>query len=238
MTPAQAYGHPNFVTDVPVQGPTDEGLRAADCLHVQQRALAHPGCSGCKGTLAMQHAQGVLGEQISFGGARALGFALGGPGDPDIWALLSLAQQTWVTTSLNTLNAKIIANGNAPCPTWGPAINLEAGCFQAWYNNNYGPSAQQMVSPSKTLRTDGAFDEDTLCALIMIAGMHPADFPTPFPDPTKQYCQVQPAPTVAAASMMTPMTKKVLIGSALVAGIGGIVFAASKGGKGRRRRRR
>src|SRR5262249_31799998 len=35
QTPAQAYGSPDFVTDVPVQGPTDEGLRAQACWWVQ-----------------------------------------------------------------------------------------------------------------------------------------------------------------------------------------------------------
>ena len=42
-TPAQASGHQNFVTDVPVQGPTDEGIRAASC-HFAATLPARPPC--------------------------------------------------------------------------------------------------------------------------------------------------------------------------------------------------
>ncbi len=233
-TPAQAYGHPEFVTDVPVQGPTDEGMRAASCWHVQHNLpTTRPACVDCKGPIPMWAQSGAVGvgEQLSFSGVGMPGFALLGPNDPEIWSKLNSDQQMWVSNTLNKLNTLIMSQSGTSCPTWGPAINLAGGCFQVWYNHVYGPSLQQMVSPSKTLRTDGVFDEDTLCALVMVAGIHAADFPTPFPDPGKQYCQVSPAsPTkkLSTAAMVG-------IGTAGAVAVGGIAYALSKSGrKGRR----
>ena len=99
-------------------------------------------------------------ETISFGGKGALGFALGGPGDPDVFATLTPAQQTWVQGSLVLLNSKIMTGTGTACPTWvDPGVNLKAavGCYQLWYNLNYGTG-----QGSKTLRTDGVVDADTL----------------------------------------------------------------------------
>lgn len=242
-TPAQAYGHPNFVTDVPVQGPTDEGLRSADCIQ-QNRLPAHPGCVDCGGGLIPMWAQqstslvrgnsagyvaglAGLGERISFGGRGALGFALAGD---EIWTKLTPDQQMWVSTSLNTLNSKIVAATGTQCPTWGPAINLAGGCFQTWYNANYGASGA-----SKKIRQDGVFDEDTLCALIMIAQLKgKGDFPTPFPDPSGKYCA---APTPVAAQKKVSTAKMLGFGALAAAGIGAVAYAATHS-KGRRRRRR
>ena len=242
MTPAQAFGHPDFVTDVPVQGPTDPGIRAADCRYAQTVLPAQPACADCKGPIPMWTQQALstvrgssagVGEQIAFGGRRAHGFALGGPGDPNIWATLSPAQQTWVAATYSMWNALVVTDSGTSCPTWpasptGTAADITAmsGCFQNWWNTNYPPSG------AKTLRTDGALDEDTLCALITATvSLHPDKF-QPFPDPNKQHCQTATTPKkgLSTAAMVG-------IGAAglAVAGVGYAVMR--KGGKGRRRRR-
>lgn len=80
-TPAQASpAVSNFVTDVPVQGPTDEGMRAAGCWQAQNRLPGRPGCSDCVNPIPLwaQHSLstvrpeytmslGNLGERISLG---------------------------------------------------------------------------------------------------------------------------------------------------------------------------
>jgi hypothetical protein len=229
-TPAQAYGHPDFVTDVPVQGPTDEGIRSKDCLYVNTHIPAQPACADCKGPIPMWAQQNTphgVGELISYGGHGALGFALGTVNDPEIWSKLTPDQQMWVTNSLNTLNSKIMAATGSSCPTWGPAINLAGGCFQTWFNNNYGGANSGVM----TLRTDGVFDQDTLCALITVTGMHQTDFPTAFPDPNKQYCQ---SPGSATATKKILTAKMLGFGALGVVGLGGIAYAAIHGKKRRR----
>ena len=224
-TPAQAYGHPDFVTDVPVQGPTDPGIRAADCWFAQNRLPAKPACVDCGGGLVPHMKTGLLGdpmETISYGGKGALGFALGGPGDPV--AALTDAQKTWVQASLLLLNSKIMAASGTSCPTWvDPGVNQAAavGCFQSWYNKNYGTG-----QGSKTLRTDGVVDADTLASIQMIAGLHAADFNVPFP----AGAAATPAKGLSTGEMVG-------VGVAGAAVLGGIVYAATrKGGKKRRRR--
>jgi len=251
MTPAQAAGHPgSFVVDVPVQGPTDEGIRAADCWHAQNRLPAQPACVDCGGPIPMwaQHSLcpgnrltnsgiGALGESVSFGGRYVAGFALEDPGDPSIWSSLSADQQQWVQNALISLNDHIVKATGTSCPTWAPSIDKATGCFQLYYNANYAaPKA-----PGRSMRTDGVLDEDTLCALVMVTGLHAADFPTPFPDPQKKHCQVAPPPPPPP----TPGEKKGLstgaiigIGAAGVAVVGGVIYAATRKGGGRRRSRR
>jgi hypothetical protein len=165
---------------------------------------------------------GYVGERLSFGGRGALGFALDGPSDPEIWTKLTAPQQMWVSNTLNKLNNAIIAQGSKPCPTWGPAINLAGGCFQAWYNAHYAGQG----GPSKALRTDGTFDEDTLCALIMIAGLHPGDYDK-FPEPSGQYCKA-PLPVAAAPSGKLSTGAMVGIAAAGAAALGGVVFLATR----------
>jgi hypothetical protein len=224
MTPAQASGHPNFVTDVPVQGPTDEGIRAADCWFAQNRLPAKPACVDCNGPVpewARTSGVGDLMETISFGGNGALGFALGGPGDPDVFATLTAAQQTWVQASLLLLNSKIMAASGTSCPTWvDPGVNLKAavGCFQLWYNVNYGTG-----QGSKALRTDGVVDADTLASIQMIASLHAADFNVPFPAAAGV-----PAKGLSTGAMVG-------IGVAGAAAVGGVIYTATrKSGKRRR----
>jgi hypothetical protein len=223
MTPAQASGHPDFVTDWPVQGPTDPGIRAADCWFAQNRLPARPACVDCEGTTPMRNT-GLLSERISFGGVGTRGFALAAAGSPDIWSALNGEQQTWVTDTLTRLNDKIVAS-SSKCTTWGSSTGSIA-CFQAWFNSTINP---RQADQPKPLRTDGAFDQSTLDALIMTAGFRPADFPTPFPK------------TYAGGSTIVAEKKGLSTGA--IAGIaavgatvvGGIIYAATRGSKKRRK---
>jgi len=211
-TPAQAYGHPDFVTDVATQGPTDPTMRAGSCWFAQNRVPHDPACVDCGGGLIppwakTSHRGGMPGlSGISFGGRGVLGFAFGAAGSPDIYASLTADQQSWIGAALSKLNDKIVQTTGTTCPGWAPAIGPASKCFQSWYNMSYGPP----VGPANPLRTDGVFDEDTLCALLGITGAYPTDFPTAFPDPTKQHCQgaaavvVPPEPPAAPAP--TPAT--------------------------------
>lgn len=222
MTPAQASGHPNFVTDVATQGPTDPGIRKADCWQVKNMIPARPACADCEGPIPMWAKQSFLhgvGEQVSFGGSGSLGFALGGTAD--VWLQLNREQQTWVMNALTKLNDLIVKATGTKCPTWGPAITAAGGCFQAWYNSNYLP----MNPGAERLRTDGFFDEDTLCALIVTTALHPADFPIGFPDPEGRFCVAKKG-----------LSKGAIIGIAAggAAALAGIVYVATR--KPRRRR--
>jgi len=172
VTPAQAYGHPDWITDFPVQGPTDPGIRAADCWYAQNRLpVNNPACADCKGPIPMwAQTKGTgLSESISFGGHRAVGF--GAASDPEIFSKLTSDQQSWVRNAMNDLNSKIIATTGTTCPGWGTGIQQMAGCFQLWYNANLGAS-------TKMLRTDGVVDQDTLDALKALVAARPGDFPS------------------------------------------------------------
>lgn len=246
MTPAEFVrgNMNNFVVDVPVQGPTDEGMRAASCWWAQNRIPAHPGCADCTGpipawtrrTLAPGGPAGPnagIGDNmntISLSGARVRGFSLGAAGDPDVWSKLSSAQQQWVTDALVKLNGLIVATTKTTCPTWAPSITAAGGCFQAWFNNAFaGPTALTRADGSKiVLRTDGVFDQDTLDALRTVTGLNPKDFPTAFP----------------SAAITTTETKKLSTGAMVglaaggAAAVGGIIyFVTRKGSKSRRSRK-
>jgi len=240
VTPAQAYGHPNFVTDVPVQGPTDEGVRAGDCWWAQNRLPAQPACVDCNGPVPQWAKNSLcpgnrltnsgLGEgfmeTISFGGRGALGFALGAAGDPA--ATLTDPQRTWVQGSLVLLNSKILSTTGSSCATWvDPGVNLTAAvnCFQQWYNANK-PSA------SVALRTDGVLDNDTVSAIQFIASQHPSDFNVAFPG------SAPAAPAAASTKSKLSTGEMVGIAAAGAAALGGVVYAATRKGGGRRRKRR
>jgi hypothetical protein len=263
MTPAQAYGHPNFVDDVPVQGPTDEGMRRKACLWTQTRIPQTPACVDCEGPIPMWTQIALANTRVNpstlGGGSYALaappayGLASGcggtpcwaglqGPSDPAVDPKFAADQLAWVQNTLLTLNDKIMSSSGSSCPTWAdPTQHMAAavGCFQAWWNTHYA----QASGAAKTLRTDGALDEDSLCALITIVGMHPEDFPVPFPDPKKQFCQ--PATALAHVAkvhagivsyiehLSTPA--KVGLGVAVVAAVGGTVYAVSRRKKNRSR---
>lgn len=183
-TPAQATGHPNFVTDVPVQGPTDEGMRAHDCWYVQNvLPTQRPACVDCEGPIPMwAQSKGLLsGQQISFGRAGVVaGFALRAAGDPDVWTKLSADQQKWIQDTLTKLNNIIYQKTGTTCASWGPSITAAGGCFQMWFNANMKGLTKADGSPL-VLRTDRVFDQDTLDALRTVAALNPPDFPTPFP---------------------------------------------------------
>jgi hypothetical protein len=249
MTPAQAYGHPNFVTDVPVQGPTDEGMRRLACCWTRTRIPQTPACADCEGPIPMWTRQAITPSVGSFssgvqgfaesglGNPYALALArpgtLAGPSDPTLDKGLAVAQLAWVQNALLTLNNKIMSTSGSSCPTWAdPTANLAAavGCFQAWWNTHY---AKVSGGAAKMLRTDGGLDEDTLCALQTITSMHPEDFGTPFPDPTKQFCKAPPPltqPLAAAQHHWGKLSTPVKIGvvTAALAGVGVVVYAVTR----------
>ena len=153
-----------------------------------------------------------LSEQISLGGAPVVGF---GALD-DVWVKLNRDQQTWVMNSLSKLNDLIIKSTGTSCPTWGPSITAAGGCFQQWYNANALP-----LNPQAKLRTDGVFDEDSLCALLVTAALDPNNFPTGFPDPEGKFCQVK------SEGMSKGMTIGLIAGGVAVV-VGGSVYLATR----------
>jgi hypothetical protein len=252
MTPAQASGRYDFVTDVPVQGPTDEGIRAADCWWVQNRLPANKTtCTDRRtGPVPMwanrpaswgggwpeyggNGGPNCSPEQVRYGGCAARGFSLDGASDPA--ASVSSDQQAWVVSTLTNLNTQIGQATGTACASWqDPGANLAAavGCFQSWYN--YNANGQ--------LRTDGVLDQDTLNAIQSTAAAHTSDFPTPYPAAATA-APAAPAPTTAATTTVPepppmPIEKKGLsrnamigIGVAGAAVLGTVVVVAVKGRK-------
>lgn len=139
MTPAQANPDvADFVTDVATQGPTDEGIRAADCWYVQHVLPARPACVDCEGPIPKWAQQSLspvrgesagIGEQISLGGVAVRGFGIGAPPtfDPDraitvtlgssftvpvgssLRVALPIGSQFWKSPGVVTNNAKVVA---------------------------------------------------------------------------------------------------------------------------------
>jgi hypothetical protein len=228
ITPAQAYGHPDFVTDVPIQGPTDEGIRAADCWWTQNvlpqpRSAGGkgPACVDCHGPVPMwannptawnggpaeyggNGGPNCFGERLQHNGRYVAGFALDAAGDSA--ATLTSDQQTWVANTLMVLNQKIVAATGTNCLSWqdpvsGNPVERNAaaiGCFQSWANANGKGS----------LRTDGVLDQDTLKLLVQTAQAHAGDFPTMFPTapavPEPPPAPAAPAAPVAPAAPAAP----------------------------------
>lgn len=162
-------------------------------------------------------------QQISLGGRQVRGFGLAAAGDPDIWSSLSAAQQAWVFATLATLNQKIVTSTASMCPGWvtpsgATGVTAAAGCFQMWFNGIY----QVPGSPVKALRTDGVFDQDTLAGLQTIAGLHPADFTTPYP----------------ASSSKLSKGEMIGLGVAGAAVLGGGVYLVTHKKKSSRKRRK
>ena len=169
--------------------------------------------------------KGLLGEQISFGGKGALGFALEAPGDPEVYTKFSTEQQAWIANTFSKLNDLIIKGGSSPCPTWGPAIPAMAGCFQNWFNSTYGKNPPAGIK--MPLRTDGTFDQDTFYALARVASDHPTDFPTPFPGTPG-----------AIAAAKKGLSTGAMVGAGLAAAtvIGGGIYLATKSPRKRKRK--
>lgn len=167
----------------------------------------------------------MFNQTVRFGGLRCPGFSLQGPSDPDVFAGLTPAQKTWVQGSLVLLNTKVMQATGTTCPTWtDPGVNLAnaVACFQAWYNANYGPTK----APSAALRTDGTLDADTLAAIQMIAGMHPADFNVPFPTSAATSASAPTSTAVTKAGMSTGM--KIGVGVAGAAALSAIFYATKR----------
>ena len=219
-TPAQVSGRYDFVTDVPIQGPTDEGIRAADCWWTQnvlpqpsgngsKSGAPGPGpaCSDCNGPIPRwvnrpkswgggpteyggNGGPDCRATEIRYGSRKVAGFSLDAAGDPA--ATLTSDQQAWVVATLTNLNTQIGQATGTSCAGW-QAGNLAAtiGCFQGWYNANSGGS----------LRTDGVLDQDTLSALQATATAHASDFTAPYPS---GQAAGPPAPSGIAPGAATP----------------------------------
>jgi hypothetical protein len=220
-TPAQASGHPNFIVDVPIQGPTDEGIRAADCWYRQNMLPARPACVDCEGPIPMwAQSKGLLGSRVSFGGRGALGFALAAPSDPDIWDKLTADQQKWVADTLAKLNNLIVSTTGTTCPQWAPTIHQAGFCFQAWFNGAKLGFTKADGSPL-ILRTDGMFDQDTLDALRTTVALNPKDFTTPFPGTTLPGLVKEEKKGLSTGAMVG-----LAAGGAAV--LGGIIYVATR----------
>lgn len=198
MTPAQASGNPNqWINDWPVQGPTDPGIRAADCWWVKNALPTQsPACVDCKTR------GGLLGAAFSDWG-------LGAVGDPDIADRLTPEQQGWVAGGISHLAPK------GECPPGSDLAGM-IKCFQNGYNR------ETASLPVRRLRTDGVLDEDTLCALQSFVADNGG---TPFPDPTKTYCQ-SPQPVTGTSSLSKGAIAGIAAAGAVV--VGGIVYAVTR----------
>jgi hypothetical protein len=167
-----------------------------------------------------------IGAPIALGGAGVVGFALDAAGDPEIWTKISADQQKWITDTLVKLNTIIVRTTNTTCATWAPSIDRAAGCFQGWFNGAKLGFTKPNGAPL-VLRTDGVFDQETLDALRTVAALNPTDFPTAYPGTTLP----GPEKTKLSTGAM------VGIAAAGAAVLGGVVYAVTRKGKGRRRRR-
>ena len=171
-----------------------------------------------------------LGEQISFGGARARGFSLAAPGDPDAWVQLTPAQQAWVTNSIRTLDGKIKEQTQTTCPGMSTgSITGIAGCFQNWFNGARLGLTNRAGAPV-VLRTDGVFDQDTLDALRTVTSLDAKNYPTPFPG--TEAAGIAPVKKLSTGAMVG-------IAAGGAAALGGIVYVATrkKSRKSRRSKR-
>lgn len=220
MTPAQAYGHPSFVDDVPIQGPTDEGMRRLACCNVHARLPRDlRSCAGNENVVPLWATHALnYGPRVAGAGA-GVGFALRGPNDPPVDKSLSIAQLAWVQNTLLTFGKN---GASSSCHTWAdPTVNLAAavGCFQAFFNQEKGDL------PTVSLRTDGLLDEDTLCSLILAVKVEDPSS-APFPDPQGQFCK--PSTPLAAPHRGLSTTAKVGI---FVAGAilgGGVYYTVAR----------
>ena len=251
MTPAQAYGHPRFADDYPWDGGYGEGERRSACRNAANIAAKRPGgeCSGILPSWITNYPAGML-SGISYNGRPVPGFGVGQV--PNVFPTLTPAQQSWIQTTLSTLDSKILETSK-PCATWAsPTTNLAAAvaCFQSWAN-----SLQVPLASTGALRTDGVIDPATLTALLALATqIHPEDFPTPFPA-TPATAPVQAAAqTVAAAAVAVSPTPLAAVkpehdglstGAMVGIGVGiagvlgtGVYFATRGGGKKRRGKKR
>jgi len=156
VTPAQAYGHPDFVTDVPIQGPTDEGMRRLACCWTRTRIpVERPACVDCEGPTPMWTRHSLclgnrltnsgLGadESLALGGSPACGFSLGlDPGAPAALAALGLpgpgqcATASGYTVAVDPGTGAVALSSAFGDPTtvlplWQLAGNLQQGTLQA-----------------------------------------------------------------------------------------------------------
>jgi hypothetical protein len=213
-TPAQAanIAHRNgtyqdWVSDVPIQGPTDEGIRRADCWwknNVLDKVTDNQGAvvprwtqhSLCIGNRLVESGIGGVGDPIQMrldgktlstptvqaaGSPVASGAPtpamMAAPASPGIWSKLSAAESSWVMTTLTQLNALILKAGNKPCATWPADPTKTTAAAVACFQGWFNTNSK----PSTALRVDGTLDDASLCALVAVTEQHAADFTVPYP---------------------------------------------------------
>lgn len=160
-----------------------------------------------------------IGERLAFGGVSGLRFGLAAASDPEIWTKISPAQQQWVTDTIVKLDSQIRSSTGTGCPTWNQSnISSITGCFQVWFNANYGGKFTGANGAPIALRSDGVFDQQTLDALRTVVGLNPKDFPTPYPG-----TQLPGLTGTGDAKLSKAAMAGIGIGAAAV--LGGIVYA-------------
>lgn len=166
-----------------------------------------------------------LGERISFGGTGALAAA----GDPSVWDKITPEQQMWVGATLVKLNDLIVKATKTTCPDFGSTVNASLKCFQYWFNAGPKGAITKADGSKLLLRTDGYLDQETLDTLIAVTKLtaNVKNFPTPFP-----------ATPTAIEKKGLSTGAMVGIGVAGATVLGGIIYAATRGKKARRSRRK
>jgi hypothetical protein len=227
ITPAQAYGHPDFVTDVPIQGPTDEGIRAADCWWTQNvLPVRKPACVDCRGPIPLwaknptawnggppeyggNGGPNCRGEILVHNGRRVAGFALDGHDGVRGWSVaeyrdggsLSAAGDP-AATFTSDQQAWVVATLNSLNTNIGQSTGTSCTSWQdAGTNLAAAVGCFQFWANGNgkgSLRTDGVLDQDTLKLLVQTAQAHAGDFPTMFPT-APAVPEPPPAPAAPAA---------------------------------------
>jgi hypothetical protein len=161
---------------------------------------------------------------ISYGGRAAIGFSLGAP----VVSGLGLTDE-----AVYVIN---VINRGLGCPPTSSGVAPAIACFQRWYNTTYASSGV-----SKTLRTDGVFDQDTLDALKMVAKLRNVpDAPTCAEGQTLDLITgtcvtaaaspTSPTPAAPASSSTAGLSTGAIVGIALggATALGLLIYAVTK----------
>lgn len=233
-TPAQVSGRYDFVTDVPIQGPTDEGMRAASCWWTQNvLPVKKPACVDCTGPIPKwannptswgggwpqyggNGGPSCRGEFVQHNGRRVAGFALDGA--PRGWSVedyrdagsLAAAGDPAATLTSDQ-QAWVVSTLNTLNTNIGQRTGTSCPGWQ-----DAGTSLAAAVgcfqlwanaNGKGSLRSDGVLDQDTLKALITVAQAHASDFPTMYPTapPASAPPEPPPQPATPAAAPAAPV---------------------------------
>jgi peptidoglycan hydrolase-like protein with peptidoglycan-binding domain len=137
LTPAQATGQYDFVTDVPVQGPTDEGLRAASCWYAQNMTPQTPPCApraDCTGPIPQWTRRNLYfgprpsgGDQYANrGGGPIVPSGIGGIAETGIQDLSHDRSAVWAAQQqLNRLGERLRLDGDFGANTAGAIARFQ-----------------------------------------------------------------------------------------------------------------